>query len=130
PVCASSPVVISAEKRWSIVEWWELSGLARQRGSWLVGALSAANSCKKVGSGAFIVKATRRSYLRSLLSLLLTMPSYFVAASVVLAARRVSCFLQLGRVGLAHLTRVRSAVRLLTPPYLCQAGSTVSSRPR
>ncbi|RZR77224.1 hypothetical protein BHM03_00002236 [Ensete ventricosum] len=130
PVCASSPVVISAEKRWSIVEWWELSGLARQRGSWLVGALSAANSCKKVGSGAFIVKATRRSYLRSLLSLLLTMPSYFVAASVVLAARRVSCFLQLGRVDLAHLTRVRSAVRLLTPPYLCQADSTMSGRPR
>ncbi|RWW32874.1 hypothetical protein GW17_00002423 [Ensete ventricosum] len=105
PVCASSPVVILAEKRWSIVEWWELSG-------------------------AFIVKATRRSYLRSLLSPLLTMPSYFVVASVVLAARRASCFLQLGRVDLAHLTRVRSAIRLLTPPYLCQAGSTVSDRPR
>ncbi|RWW62850.1 hypothetical protein BHE74_00030002 [Ensete ventricosum] len=81
------------------------------------------------GAGAFIVKGTRRSYLRSLLSMLLTMPSYFVAASVVLAVTRASCFLQLGRVDLAHLTRVKSVVRLLTPPYLCQAGSTVSGRP-
>ncbi|RWW90181.1 hypothetical protein BHE74_00000668 [Ensete ventricosum] len=120
PVCTSSPAIVSTERRWSTVEWWEISGLARQRGSWLFGARV----------GAFIVKATRRSYLRSLLSPLLTMPSYFVVASVVLAARRASCFLQLGRVDLAHLTRVRSAIRLLTPPYLCQAGSTVSDRPR
>ncbi|RWV98311.1 hypothetical protein GW17_00038852 [Ensete ventricosum] len=80
--------------------------------------------------GAFIVSATGRSYLRSLLSLLLTMPSYFTTPSVVLAARRPSCFLQLWHVDLAHLTRFRSVVRLLTPPCLCQAGSTVSGRPR
>ncbi|RWV81964.1 hypothetical protein GW17_00056572 [Ensete ventricosum] len=79
---------------------------------------------------AFIVKVTRRSYLRSLPSLSLTMSLYFTASSVVLAARRASCFLQLGRVDLAHFTCVRSAVRLLTPPCLCQAGSTVSSRSR
>ncbi|RRT69661.1 hypothetical protein B296_00026120 [Ensete ventricosum] len=79
---------------------------------------------------AFIVSATGRSYLRSLLYLLLTMPSYFTTPSVVLAARRATCFLQLWRVDLAHLTRVRSVVRLLTPPCLCQAGSTVSGRQR
>ncbi|RRT78333.1 hypothetical protein B296_00001263 [Ensete ventricosum] len=95
PVCASSPVVISMEKRWSIVEWWELSG-------------------------AFIVKATRHSYLRSLLSLLLTMPSYFVVAFVVLTARHTSCFLQLGRVDLAHLTRV--SVRVISSPGSGEAG--------
>ncbi|RZR89186.1 hypothetical protein BHM03_00016865 [Ensete ventricosum] len=82
------------------------------------------------GAGAFIVSATGRSYLRSLLSLLLTMPSYFTTPSMVLAARRPSCFLQLWHVDLAHLTRFRSVVRLLTPPCLCQAGSTVSGRPR
>ncbi|RRT82954.1 hypothetical protein B296_00000250 [Ensete ventricosum] len=95
---------------------------------------SAANSCKKVGSGGVpdvtSPTATRCSYLRSLLSPLLTIPSYFVVASVVLTARRASCFLQLGRVDLAHLTRVRSVVRLLTLSYLCQVGSTVLGRPR
>ncbi|RWW67318.1 hypothetical protein BHE74_00025241 [Ensete ventricosum] len=80
--------------------------------------------------GAFIVSVTGRSYLRSLLYLLLTMSSYFTTPSVVLAARRATCFLQLWRVDLAHLTRVRSVVRLLTPPCLCQAGSTVSGRQR
>ncbi|RWV86198.1 hypothetical protein GW17_00051934, partial [Ensete ventricosum] len=69
------------------------------------------------GAGAFIVTVARRSYLRSSPSLSLTMPS------VVLAARRASCFLQLGYVDLGHLTCVRSAVRLLTPPCLCQACS-------
>ncbi|RWW88117.1 hypothetical protein BHE74_00003019 [Ensete ventricosum] len=92
----------------------------------------AASSCKRIrsGAGAFIVGATDRSYLRSLLSLLLTMSSYFTTPSVVLAARRASCFLQLWRVDLVHLTRVRSTVRLLTPPCLCQVGFTVSGRPR
>ncbi|RRT55359.1 hypothetical protein B296_00008169 [Ensete ventricosum] len=76
------------------------------------------------GAGAFIVTVAGRSYLRSSPSLSLTMPS------VVLVAKRASCFLQLGYVDLGHLTRVRSAVRLLTPPCLCQACSNVSGRPR
>ncbi|RZS21361.1 hypothetical protein BHM03_00053990 [Ensete ventricosum] len=90
---------------------------------------SAASSCKKVESGAraFIVRATGHSYLRSLLSKLFTMSLYFITPSVVLAVRRASCFLQLWRVDLAHLTRVRSTVRLLTPLYvrstpLCRVG--------
>ncbi|RWV97899.1 hypothetical protein GW17_00039282, partial [Ensete ventricosum] len=66
---------------------------------------------KWFGVGPAVVKATRRPYLRSLLRMLLTMPSYFIAASVVLAARRATCFLPLGSVGLALLTPVRSAVR-------------------
>ncbi|RWV79510.1 hypothetical protein GW17_00059347 [Ensete ventricosum] len=41
PVCANSPVIVLAERRWSTVEWWELSGQARQRGSWLVGRTTA-----------------------------------------------------------------------------------------
>ncbi|RZS04348.1 hypothetical protein BHM03_00034689 [Ensete ventricosum] len=38
--------------------------------------------------------------------------------------------LQLGDVDLAHLTCVRSVIRPLTPPCLCQAGFPVSGRPR
>ncbi|RWW45861.1 hypothetical protein BHE74_00048263, partial [Ensete ventricosum] len=41
------------------------------------------------GAEAFIVMVTEHPYLRSLLRLLLTMPSYFVAASVVLAVGHV-----------------------------------------
>ncbi|RWW50270.1 hypothetical protein BHE74_00043488 [Ensete ventricosum] len=41
---------------------------------------------------------TGRSYLRSLLRLLLTMPSYSVVASVVLAVRCATCLLPLGKV--------------------------------
>ncbi|RZS13174.1 hypothetical protein BHM03_00044711 [Ensete ventricosum] len=37
------------------------------------------------------------------------MSLYFTTPSVVLAARRASCFLQLGRVDLAHFTCVKSA---------------------
>ncbi|RWW61549.1 hypothetical protein BHE74_00031387 [Ensete ventricosum] len=85
--------------------------------------LSILRSPLRRGAGAFIVKATRRSYLRSSLCLLLTMPSYFVTTSVVLAARRAACFLPLGNVGLAPLTPVRSIVRWLTLPCLCQADS-------
>ncbi|RWW88633.1 hypothetical protein BHE74_00002483 [Ensete ventricosum] len=58
------------------------------------------------------------------------MPLYFTSPSVVLVARRASYFLQLRRADLPHLTCVRSVVQLLTPPCLCQAGSTVSGRPR
>ncbi|RWW10404.1 hypothetical protein GW17_00026054 [Ensete ventricosum] len=47
---------------------------------------------------------TGRSYLRSSPSPLLTMSLYFTMSSVVLAARRTSCLLQLEHVDLAHLT--------------------------
>ncbi|RWW79774.1 hypothetical protein BHE74_00011928 [Ensete ventricosum] len=67
--------------------------------------------------GAFIVGATGRSYLRSLLPLLLTMLSYFSTPFVVLVVRRVFCLLRLWRV---NLTYVRSVVQSLTPPCPCQ----------
>ncbi|RZS01169.1 hypothetical protein BHM03_00030983 [Ensete ventricosum] len=51
-----------------------------------------------------------------LLCLLLTMPSYFVVASVVLAVRCAACLLPLGKVGLA-------------PPYLCQVGRMTADPP-
>ncbi|RWV82669.1 hypothetical protein GW17_00055814 [Ensete ventricosum] len=72
-----------------------------------------------IPNGAFTVSATGHSYMRSLLSLLLIMSSYFTILSVVLVARCASCFLQLWRVDLAHLTHVRSVVQLLTPLCLC-----------
>ncbi|RRT77185.1 hypothetical protein B296_00028425 [Ensete ventricosum] len=71
---------------------------------------SAASSCKKVGSGGIpdmtspTVKLVQLLILRSLYSV------------------------ELWRVDLAHLTRVRSVVRLLTPPCLCQTSSTVLCR--
>ncbi|RRT57783.1 hypothetical protein B296_00041861 [Ensete ventricosum] len=71
--------------------------------------LSNSPSPLRRGAGAFIVKATRHPYLRSLLRMLLTMPSYFIVASVVLTARRAACSLPLGSVGLALLTPVRSS---------------------
>ncbi|RWV81934.1 hypothetical protein GW17_00056608 [Ensete ventricosum] len=58
------------------------------------------------------------------------MPSYFIVASVVLAARRAVCFLPLGNVGLAPLTPVGSVVRRLTLPCLCQPAPITSGRPR
>ncbi|RWV79351.1 hypothetical protein GW17_00059527, partial [Ensete ventricosum] len=65
-----------------LLEWWS-SGRAEvfQLGS-------AANSCKKVRSGAFIVSVIGHSYLISLLPLLLTIPSYLSTTPVVLAVRR------------------------------------------
>ncbi|RWW45634.1 hypothetical protein BHE74_00048504 [Ensete ventricosum] len=71
-----------------------------------------------------------RSYLRPLSSPSLTMSPHFTTPSVVLAARRASSFLQLRHVDLAHFTFVRSGVRRLTLPCLCQAGSNTSGRPR
>ncbi|RWW72218.1 hypothetical protein BHE74_00019992, partial [Ensete ventricosum] len=85
--------------------------------------LSNLRSPLRRGAGAFIVKATRRPYLRSSLRLLLTMSSYFVATFVVLATRRATYFPSLGNVDLAPLTPIRSAVRRLTLPCLCKAGS-------
>ncbi|RWV87378.1 hypothetical protein GW17_00050636 [Ensete ventricosum] len=85
--------------------------------------LSILRSPLRRGARAFIVKATRLPYLRSSVCLLLTVPSYFVAAFMVLAARCAACFLPLGNVGLAPLTLVGSAVRRPTLPCLCQASS-------
>ncbi|RZS04340.1 hypothetical protein BHM03_00034665 [Ensete ventricosum] len=79
------------------------------------------------GAGAFIVGATGRSYLRSLLPLWLTMLSYFSTLSVILGVRRAFCLLQLWRVGLTH---VRSVVQSLAPPRLCQVSFAVSGWPR
>ncbi|RWW18339.1 hypothetical protein GW17_00017681, partial [Ensete ventricosum] len=78
------------------------------------------------GAGAFIVTITGRSYMRPLSSPSLTILPHFTMPSVVLAARRAPSFLQLGDVDLAHLTFVRSAIRRLTLPCLCQAGSNTS----
>ncbi|RWW59860.1 hypothetical protein BHE74_00033184 [Ensete ventricosum] len=118
PVCASSPVVVSAQ-RWSSVRWEEPSDPALEVGCWRGGA--------RVGKKCF---SLGRSYLRPLSSLFLTIPSHLTTSSVVLAARRVLSSLQLGDVDLAHLTLVRSVVRRLTLPCLCQAGSNTSGRPR
>ncbi|RWW52262.1 hypothetical protein BHE74_00041346, partial [Ensete ventricosum] len=76
---------------------------------------------------AFIVSATGRSYLRSLLPLSLTMLSYLSTTPVVLAVRRTFYLLQLWRVDLTH---VKSVIQSLTPPCLCQVGFIVSGRPR
>ncbi|RRT75502.1 hypothetical protein B296_00009488 [Ensete ventricosum] len=64
PVCASSPAVVSTQS-WS-------SGRGKR------------------APGAFIVMVMGHPYLRSLLHMLLTMPLYFVAASVVLAVGRMT----------------------------------------
>ncbi|RWW36631.1 hypothetical protein BHE74_00058333 [Ensete ventricosum] len=85
--------------------------------------LSILRSPLRRGARAFIVKAMRLPYLRSSVCLLLTVPSYFVATFMVLAARCAACFLPLGNVGLAPLTLVGSAVRRPTLPCLCQASS-------
>ncbi|RZS23800.1 hypothetical protein BHM03_00056808 [Ensete ventricosum] len=69
-----------------------------------------------------------RSYLRPLSFLLLIVPPHLTTPSVVLAARRGPSSLQLGDVDLAHLTLVRSTVRRLTLPCLCQADSNTSGR--
>ncbi|RRT49609.1 hypothetical protein B296_00052287 [Ensete ventricosum] len=59
--------------------------------------------------GAFIVGATGRSYLRSLLHLLFIMLSYFSTSSMVLTVMRV-------------LPIIAMACR----PYLCQVGRTIA----
>ncbi|RWW54291.1 hypothetical protein BHE74_00039136 [Ensete ventricosum] len=79
------------------------------------------------GAGAFIVIVTGRSYLRLLSSLLLTILLHLTTPSVVLAMRRASSFLQLRDVDLAPITLVRSVVRRLTLPCLCQACSNTST---
>ncbi|RRT73712.1 hypothetical protein B296_00026641 [Ensete ventricosum] len=71
------------------------------------------------------MSVTSRSYLRSLLPLWLTMPSYSSTSSVVLAVRCALCPLQLWRVDPTH---VKSAIPLLAPPCLCQVGFAVAGR--
>ncbi|RZS24367.1 hypothetical protein BHM03_00057427 [Ensete ventricosum] len=67
-----------------LLEWWSL-GRAEvfQLGS-------AADSCKKVASGAFIVSVVGYSYLVTLLPLWPTVPSYPSTTPAVLAVRRAS----------------------------------------
>ncbi|RRT43403.1 hypothetical protein B296_00051631, partial [Ensete ventricosum] len=94
-----------------------------------VGAVCASVSAewaRLVLARAFIMGATGHSYLRSLLPLWLTMPSYFSTPSMVLAVRCALYTLQLWHVGLTH---VRSVVQSLTPPCLCQVGFAVAGRP-
>ncbi|RRT62269.1 hypothetical protein B296_00037656 [Ensete ventricosum] len=78
------------------------------------------------GASAFIVGVTGRSYLRSLMHLLLTMPSFASTSSVVLAAWCAFCLPQLWQV---DLTCVRSALQSLGSPCLCQVDFAMSDRP-
>ncbi|RWV79962.1 hypothetical protein GW17_00058838, partial [Ensete ventricosum] len=65
-----------------LLEWWSPG----EEGVIQFG--SAANSCKEVGSGAFIVGAVDHSYLITLLPLWLTIPPYPPTMLAVLAMRR------------------------------------------
>ncbi|RWW33995.1 hypothetical protein GW17_00001275 [Ensete ventricosum] len=88
-----------------LLEWWSPG----EEG--VVQLWSAAGSCKKVGSGAFIVSAVDHSYLITLLPLWLTIPLYPPTMLDVLAMRRVFA------VGGCR-------------PYLCQVGCTSTGAPR
>ncbi|RWW69646.1 hypothetical protein BHE74_00022742 [Ensete ventricosum] len=98
---------------------------------------SAADSCKKVGSGAYIVGVVDHPYLATRLPLWLTLSSYASTTPIVLAVGRttagVSALVVSGRPydrwGF-DLTCARSAVRPLgIRPYLCQVGRTTTSAP-
>ncbi|RWW07776.1 hypothetical protein GW17_00028819, partial [Ensete ventricosum] len=136
PVCASSPAIVSVQSR-SLCRGKGFSSgrpLVPKRRSGRVGSrcdpsdgqvslvVDFTTPLLRRDAGAFIVIVTGHPYLRSLLCMLLTMPSYFVAASVVLTVRCAACSLPLGNIGLAPLTSVRSVVRRLTLLCLCQAG--------
>ncbi|RWW86830.1 hypothetical protein BHE74_00004366 [Ensete ventricosum] len=88
-----------------LLEWWSPGeeGVVQLR--------SAAGSCKKVGSGAFILGVVDHSYLITLLPLWLTIPSYPPTMLAVLAMRRAFA------VGGCR-------------PYLCQVGCTSTGAPR
>ncbi|RZS26774.1 hypothetical protein BHM03_00060165 [Ensete ventricosum] len=88
-----------------LLEWWSPGeeGVLQFR--------SAAGSCKKVGSGAFIVGDVDHSYLITLLPLWLTIPPYPPTMLVVLAMRRAFAI---------------GGCR----PYLCQVGCTSTGAPR
>ncbi|RWW49972.1 hypothetical protein BHE74_00043802 [Ensete ventricosum] len=62
------------------------------------------------GAGVRGLRRYEASVPGSSLRLLLTMPSYFIVASMVLATRCAACFLPLGNVGLTPVTPVRSAI--------------------
>ncbi|RZR85694.1 hypothetical protein BHM03_00012713 [Ensete ventricosum] len=101
-----------------LLEWWS-SG---QEEAPQVG--SGADSCKEVGSGAYIVGVVGHPYLATLLSLWLTMPSYTSPTPAVLAVRHAST----GKG--VDLTYVRSVVRPLgIRPYLCQVGRKTAGAP-
>ncbi|RZS24954.1 hypothetical protein BHM03_00058091, partial [Ensete ventricosum] len=105
PVCASWPAVVSTQ-RWSLIGWEGPPNLAWEVGCWK----------------AFIAIVTGYPHMKPLFSLLLTIPLHLVTPSVVLAARRAPAAEGCRP---SHLTCVRSAVRSLTPPCLCQAGFPV-----
>ncbi|RWV79623.1 hypothetical protein GW17_00059214, partial [Ensete ventricosum] len=86
----------------------------------LVWLASVGETSLLASAGAFIVGATGRSYLKSLLPLWLTMLSYFSTLSVVLGVRRAFCLLQLWRVGLTHVGMTSSdsssSIRIVPSP--------------
>ncbi|RWV80021.1 hypothetical protein GW17_00058762 [Ensete ventricosum] len=101
-----------------LLEWWS-SGQEE-----VLQLGSAADSCKKVGSGAYIVGVVAHPYLATRLPLWLTLSSYASTTPVVLVVRDASTGEGIG------LTCVRSAVRLLRyRPYLCQVGRTTTGAP-
>ncbi|RRT59146.1 hypothetical protein B296_00022129 [Ensete ventricosum] len=101
-----------------LLEWWS-SGREE-----VLQLGSSADSCKKVGSGAYIVGVVAHPYLGTRLPLWLTLSSYASTTPVVLAVRDASTGEGIG------LICVRSAVRLLGyRSYLCQVGRTTTGAP-
>ncbi|RWW44305.1 hypothetical protein BHE74_00049947 [Ensete ventricosum] len=98
-----------------LLEWWS-SGQEE-----VLQLGSVADSCKMVGSGAYIVGVVDHLYLATRLPLWLTLSSYASTTPVVLAVRDAST----GR-GIS-ITCIRSVVRPLGyRPYLCQVGRTTA----
>ncbi|RWW90429.1 hypothetical protein BHE74_00000453 [Ensete ventricosum] len=101
-----------------LLEWWSSS----REEVFQLG--SVVDSCKKAGSGAYIVGIVDHPYLATWLPLWLTMPSYTSTTPAVLVVRHASTGKGIG------LTCVRSAVRPLgIRPYLCQVGRTTTGAP-
>ncbi|RRT38381.1 hypothetical protein B296_00046499 [Ensete ventricosum] len=94
-----------------LLEWWS-SGREE-----VLQLGSAADSCKMVGSGAYIVGVVDHPYLATRLPLWLTLSSYASTTPVVFTVRDASTGRPYDRWGFG-LTCARSAARLLTPPYL------------
>ncbi|RWW68440.1 hypothetical protein BHE74_00024046 [Ensete ventricosum] len=94
-----------------LLEWWS-SGREE-----VLQLGSAADSCKKVGSGAYIVGVVDHLYLVTRLPLWLTLSSYASTTPVVLTVRDASTGRPYDRWGFG-LTCARSAARPLAPPYL------------
>ncbi|RWV78096.1 hypothetical protein GW17_00060997 [Ensete ventricosum] len=94
-----------------LLEWWSPGEEGVIQFGWV------ANSCKEVGSGAFIVGVVDHSYLITLLPLWLTIPSYPPAMLAVLAMRRAfaggGCRLYLCQVGCTSTGAPRISDRLL-----------------